>query len=90
VIDTIGFNEKTPFILAEYHTPAMHTVMRIRLINDGKELEILTAIDDPGAYIHPWENKLVFSRLKPDYKLRDYRCIENNRDLPTVGVWGPD
>lgn len=90
VIDTVGFNEKTPFILAIYHTPELHTVARMRLINGGKQLEILTKIDDPGAYTHPWQTKLVFDRMPPAYKLRDYRCVENNRDLPTTGMWGPD
>ncbi len=90
VVDTIGFNEKTPFISAVYHTSDLHTVMRIRLINGGKNLEVRTLIEDPGAFTHPWETMLVFDRMPPAYKLRDYRCIENNEDLPTDGVWGPD
>jgi hypothetical protein len=90
VIDTIGFNEKTPFIQAVHHTPALHTVMRMRLINDGKNLEIRTTIDDPGSFSRPWDTLLVFNRMPPTYKLRDYRCVENNRDLPTTGLWGPD
>jgi hypothetical protein len=89
VVDTIGFNEKTPFVWAVYHTPALHTITRIRLINDGKNLEMRVTIDDPGAFSKPWDTLLVFDRRPPTYKLRDYRCIENNRDLPTVGLWGP-
>jgi len=90
VVDTVGFNEKTPFNQAIYHTSDLHTIMRIRLINGGKNLEIRTTIDDPGAFTHPWDTLLVFDRLPPAYKLRDYRCIENNRDLPATGMWGPD
>jgi hypothetical protein len=89
VVDTIGFNEKTQFIPAIWHTTDLHTVMRIRLINGGKNLEVRTTIDDPGAFIHPWETLLVFDRTPPTYKLRDYRCIENNQDLPKTGAWGP-
>jgi hypothetical protein len=89
VIDTIGFNEKTPFEPATYHTPMLHTTMRIRLINGGKNLEVRTLIDDPGAYSKPWENLMIFNRMAPGYKIREYRCIENNRDLPSIGLWGP-
>ena len=91
VVDTIGFNEKTPFFPAVFHTTELHTIQRIRLINDGKQLEIRATIDDPGAYSKPWEILLVFDR-HPGEKLREYRCAENNRDLPDTqspGVWGP-
>jgi hypothetical protein len=91
VVDTIGFNEKTPFFPAVFHTPELHTIERIRLLNDGKQLEIRATIDDPGAYSRPWDIMLVFDR-HPGEKLRDYRCAENNRDLPNTaapGVWGP-
>jgi hypothetical protein len=92
VVDTVGFNEKTPFFPAVFHTTELHTIQRIRLINDGKQLEMRTTIEDPGAYIRPWDIMLVFDR-HPGQKLREYRCAENNRDLPETGpspgVWGP-
>jgi hypothetical protein len=87
VVDTVGFNDKTPFIPAVAHTSALHTVDRYRLRPDGK-FEVRMTIDDPGAYSKTWETLVVFSRVRPGYKLRDYRCAENNRDLPTVGQWG--
>jgi hypothetical protein len=90
VVDTIGFNEKTPFVSSTWHTSALHTVMRYRLINDGKNLEVRTTIEDPGAYSKPWETMVVFNRMPPGYKLRDYRCIENNQDLPPTGLFGPE
>jgi hypothetical protein len=90
VIDTIGYNEKTPFIPTTWHTSTLHTVDRVRLINGGKELEFRELIDDPAAFTKPWEVRLVFARMPPTYKLRDYRCIENNRDIPLTGAWGPD
>jgi len=89
VVDTIGFNEKTPFIPATFHTSSLHTIDRYRLVNDGKDLEVRMTIDDPGAYTKPWETRVVFSRVREGYKLRDYRCAENNRELPTVGTWAP-
>jgi len=89
VVDTIGYNEKVPFIPATFHTPALHTIDRFRLINDGKQFEVRMTIDDPGAYTKVWETRVVSDRAKPGYKIRDYRCAENNRDLPAVGNWGP-
>jgi hypothetical protein len=90
VIDTIGFNHKTPFPMAIYHMPALHTVERIRLINGGDQMEDRVTIDDPEAFSRPWESRIVFDRVPATYKLRDYRCAEDNRDLPTTGLWGPD
>jgi hypothetical protein len=90
VIDTTGFNQKTPFLPAIHHTTDLHTVTRIRVINGGKNLEFRTVIDDPGAFTKPWETMMVFNRMPSGYKIRDYRCIENNRDLPSTGLWGPE
>jgi hypothetical protein len=91
VVDTIGFNDKTPFYPAVFHTDELHTIQRIRLINDGKQLEIRATLEDPGAYARPWEILLVFDR-RP-VKLREYRCAENNRDVPETALppagWGP-
>jgi hypothetical protein len=89
VVDTIGYNEKVPFIPATFHTPALHTIDRFRLINDGKQFEVRMTIDDPGAYTKVWETRVVSDRVRAGYKIRDYRCAENNRDLPTEGNWGP-
>lgn len=98
VIDVIGFNGKTPFPRAIHHTTALHVVHRFRLLDDGKRLEDRIRIEDPGAYTRPWETISVFYKHPPEYELRDYRCAENNRDLPPAGGkmafwgsdWGPD
>lgn len=90
VIDTVGYNQKTPFPVAIQHTTDLHTVQRIRLINGGAQLESRVLIDDPGAFTRPWETVVRFNRQPSTYKLRDYRCAEDNRDLPTIGLWGPD
>lgn len=90
VIDTIGYNQKTPFPFSIHHTTDLHTVQRIRLINGGTQLESRLLIDDPGAFTRPWETLVRFNRQPSTYKLKDYRCAEDNRDLPTTGTWGPD
>jgi hypothetical protein len=56
VIDTIGLNDKT--FLDNYRTPhtdKLHVTERWRLIEGGKKLEILIAIDDPDTFYQPWQ-----------------------------------
>lgn len=91
VVDVIGFNGKTPFPNGIVHTMQLHVVHNFRLINDGKNLEDRVRIEDPGAFTRPWETLIIFDRKPQGYKLRDYRCAENNRDLPPVlNFWGED
>lgn len=99
VIDVKGFNGKTPFPKAIHHTTLLRVTHRIRLIEGGAKLEDQFTIDDPGAYTRPWTARTVWVRRGPSgYKLRDYRCAENNRDLPTRDGpltfwqtdWGPN
>lgn len=95
VIDVTGFNGKTPFPHGLLHTMQLRLTHRIRLIEDGKKLEDRITIDDPGAFTRPFEVVSIFARQPADYRLRDYRCAENNRDLPEPmpwwsANWGPD
>src|SRR6195256_230633 len=64
VIDTIGMNDKT--FLDNYRTPhtdKLHVTERWRLIEDGKKLEILLAIDDPDTFNQPWQALRQYSRV---------------------------
>jgi len=36
----------------------MHVVERYRLNRDGKGIEIIFTIDDPGAFTMPWKGKV--------------------------------
>jgi hypothetical protein len=56
VVDTVGFNDKT-LVDDRYnlpHTTELHVVERLKLINDGKGLEVDFTVDDPGAFNAPW------------------------------------
>lgn len=95
VVRTTGHNGKTPLPHGLLHTMLLKITHHFTLINDGQKLEDRILIEDPGAFTRPFEIKSVFSRQPPEYKLRDYRCAENNKDLPApipwwAADWGPD
>jgi hypothetical protein len=94
VVEARGFNGKTPFPHAIMHTTALHLVHHFRLIDNGAKLEDRLDIEDPGAFTKPWTSIIIFNRQPDGYKLRDYRCAENNRDLPQTDgpmtFWGAD
>jgi hypothetical protein len=77
VVDTIGLNDKT--FLDNYRTPhtdKLHVTERWRLIEDGKKLEILIGIDDPGTFNQPWQALRQYDRVNRAF-VEDI-CSENN------------
>ena len=78
VVDTIGLNDKT--FLDNYRTPhtdKLHVTERWRLIEDGKKLEILMNIDDPGTFNQPWQALRQYDRVNRTLSTEDI-CSENN------------
>jgi hypothetical protein len=65
-------------------TDAARITERFRRVNYGT-LEIELAIDDPKAYTKPWTLN-VRQIIVPDTELMDYICLENERDVPHLGV----
>jgi hypothetical protein len=37
-------------------------------------------MEDPEVFTRPWKTQETF-RLRPNERLREYECIENNEDL---------
>src|SRR5450755_2985000 len=77
VIDTIGLNDKT--FVDNFRTPhsdKLHVTERWRLIEDGKKLEILMTIDDPGTFNQPWPALRQYNRV--NRTLSEDICSENN------------
>jgi hypothetical protein len=77
VVDTIGLNDKT--FIDNYRTPhtdALHVTERWRLIEDGKKLEILITIDDPGTFNQPWQALRQYDRVNRNWA--EDSCSENN------------
>jgi len=79
VIDTIGFNT-----LAQAwglpHSGALHIVERIRWL-DEDTIENEVTGTDPEAFTQPIVRKVIYSK-RPDWRIREYSCNENNRDAP--------
>jgi hypothetical protein len=81
VVDTIGLNDKT--FLDNYRTPhtdKLHVTERWRMIEDGKKLEILITIDDPGTFYEPWQALRQYNRV--NRTLTEDPCSENNSNNP--------
>jgi hypothetical protein len=80
VIDTIGLNDKTLLDRAGIpHTTALRVTERLRVIDGGKAMEDVITIDDPKTFTRPWNARIVFDR-RPDIRLMEYVCTENNRN----------
>jgi len=87
VIDTIGQHDKTWVdSLGTPHTDKMHVVERFRLIDDGKTLELIYTVDDPGTFTTKWSGRTTYTRY--DVPLIEFVCAENNREQETVGADG--
>ncbi len=79
VIDTIGFNTRRP-VRGLPHSEQMHIVERITPIDQNTIRNEIT-ITDPLAFTQPLVMNVQYSR-RPDWRIREYSCTENNRDAP--------
>jgi hypothetical protein len=66
------------------HGPKLHTIERIRKIEDGHAIENMVWIDDPDYYTHPWYMRDTYA-WRPDLRIAEYSCEENNRNRPVNG-----
>lgn len=79
-VHTIGFNDQTLIGRGWPHSEEM--VIEERWKQDP--LGVLTVhmkITDPKALTQPVEQTITYSR-RPDWRIREYSCLENNRDAP--------
>lgn len=79
VIDTVGFNTFTE-AWGLPHSEKLRIGERIRWL-DGDTIENEVTLTDPKAFTQPIVRKVVYSR-RPDWRIREYSCNENNRDAP--------
>jgi hypothetical protein len=87
VVDTIGMNDKTPVdIFGTPHSDALHVVERYRLIDDGKQLEVVFTVEDPRAFTTPWAGRMVYARSNAG-ELTEEACAENNLDVVTKQLY---
>jgi hypothetical protein len=83
VIETVGFNDLFWFDFAGHpHTTQLKTVERYTRTKFG-ELEVVTTVEDPGAYAKPFTVKYTHT-LRPGWELMEYICNENNQDVEHI------
>jgi hypothetical protein len=88
VIDTVALNDKTRIDEEGItHSDQLHVVEHIRKVQvDGTtQLENLITIIDPVMFTKPWTTKRTYI-WRPDVRLMEYVCEENNRNAPVDGV----
>jgi hypothetical protein len=76
VVDTIGLNDKT--FVDNYRTPhttQLHVVERFKLVDGGKTLQAIIAVDDPGAFNMPW-SAVQRWRRREDRPIIELVCAE--------------
>jgi hypothetical protein len=85
VVDTIGLNDRTWIDeVGVIHGKQLHVIEHIRKIEDGHALENLIRIEDPEFFTEPWYARITYA-WRPDLRLTEYICEENNRNMPTGG-----
>ncbi|HET9268723.1 MAG TPA: hypothetical protein VFO31_11190 [Vicinamibacterales bacterium] len=80
VVDVTGFNDKTWLAgVGTIHSEKLRVTERYR--RDTYETIIYdVTMEDPEVFTRPWHQQETF-RLRPDERLREYECIENNEDI---------
>jgi hypothetical protein len=80
VVDVIGFNEKTWLAgVGTIHSDKLHVTERYTRDTAGT-IRYDVTMEDPVVFTKPWHEHEIF-RLRPNERLREYECIENNEDL---------
>ena len=81
VIDTVGFTDKT--FIDNFRTPnseKLHVVERIRLVEDGKFLQIEAVIEDPAVFLKPLHVTKRSRRVEAN--LVEWRCAAGEMNNP--------
>jgi hypothetical protein len=86
VVDTTGLNDRT--FVDNYRTPhtdQIHVVERFKIIEDGKTLQAIVTVDDPGAFNMPWTAIQRWRRVS-DRPMSEMICAENNLNFFNYAV----
>jgi hypothetical protein len=84
VVDTIAFNDRTRIDEEGIvHSVKLHMVERLRKIDNGNAIENLMTIEDPAYFTAPWQARRTYI-WRPDIRLSEYICEENNRNEPNA------
>lgn len=80
VIDAIAITDKT--FIDNYRTPhtdKLHVVERLKIVEDGKAVEVTLEVDDPGAFTTPWKARQRWRRVE-QAPIVEIQCNENSVD----------
>jgi hypothetical protein len=81
VVDSVGFNDRTWLDFdGTPHSAQLHVTERLRRIEGGL-LEILTTIDDPLMYRHPWTTRNLWRWAPISAASPEIICEENDLEL---------
>jgi hypothetical protein len=79
VVDTVVMNDKTPVdIFGTPHSSNMHVTERYRLINNGRQMEVVFTVDDPATFMSEWSGRIVYGRSNAPL-IDEEACAENDR-----------
>jgi len=83
VVDVVGFNERTWLAgVGTIHSDKLRVTERYTRDSYDTILYEVT-MEDPGVFTKPWRTQEIF-RLRPNERIREYECIENNEDLVRI------
>jgi len=80
VVDVTGFNTKTWLAgVGTVHSEQLHVTERYTR-DSYDTIRYDVTMEDPEVFTRPWHTHEYF-RLRPNERIREYECIENNEDL---------
>jgi hypothetical protein len=81
VVETIGLHRDTVLDHEGLpHSRAMKITERLRLLDDGLQLENLMTFEDPALYSTPWTTRVLYNST-PGVELKEYNCLALYEDL---------
>ena len=88
VVDSIGFNGRTWLDYVGH--PASDQLHVIEKFSRPDSLTLLyeATIEDPKYYTRPWTTSFKV-RFRPGWEIKEYVCLENNKDLLHLGTKEP-
>jgi hypothetical protein len=88
VIDTVGFNGRTWLdYVGHPASDRLHVIEKLRR-PDYRTLVYQATIDDPKYYTKPWTTSFNV-KFQPGWEIKEYVCLENNKDLMHLGTKEP-
>jgi hypothetical protein len=88
VIDTVGFNGRTWLdYVGHPASDQLHVIERLKR-PDYRTLVYEATIEDPKYYTKSWTTSFNV-KFQPGWEIKEYVCLENNKDLLHLGTKEP-